>query len=137
MVIQKQTKVTAWLALPAGWAKTHQYKSKEKKKYQPKQNNKKLQATNLLPPTSLTKMNHTSHKHSSSHAPSIITHTTTWKDTSSLFQCNLQGQRLIDADLQPFGDIQKPKLPTHFRIEQHNINNIPENSNAFKSQTLV
>jgi hypothetical protein len=44
---------------------------------------------------------------------------------------------MIDLDLQPFGDIQKTKHPTHYRVEQHNINNIPVNGNAFKSQTLV
>jgi hypothetical protein len=60
-----------------------------------------------------------------------------WTEVATVFQCNLQGQRLIDLDLLHFGGKQKPKDPTHYRIEQHNINNLPENGNAFKSQTFV
>jgi hypothetical protein len=56
---------------------------------------------------------------------------------ATVFQCNLQGQRLIDLDLLHFGDKQKTKDPNHYRIEQYNINNLPENGNAFKSQTFV
>jgi hypothetical protein len=134
MGAQKQTKVTAWLALPAGWEKTHWYYKSKKRKKKPTHstNSTKIfnqQRTAKPKPTKHLKYPTTTNHHS--------TIQSSWNEVAALFQCNLREQRLIDADLLPFGDHQKPKNPNHYWIEQHNINNIPENGNTFKSQTLV
>jgi hypothetical protein len=136
MGVEKQTKLTAWLALPARWAKTHRYKSKKRKNklnqpLQPFALTHRNRATKPIKPKNLKKPKKTPP------LPPSTTKQLPWNEVATLFQCNLQGQTLINADLQPFGDHQKPKKPNQFRIEHHNINNIPENGNAFKSQTLV
>jgi hypothetical protein len=141
MALHKQTKVTAWLALPSGWAKTHHHKSKTHIK-------KKKQKSKILHPTLTKQRKAYSPKSQSTASPtqrrsgttSTMTQPlplVTWHEVAAVFQCNLLGQRLIDLDLQHFGDKQKPKDPKHYRVEQHNINNLPENGNAFKSQTFV
>jgi hypothetical protein len=112
MTLQKQSRLTTWLSLPTGWALTHRYKSRKWKNKTKHQKQKSIT------------------KHKSKTPPSEVT-------TPHHQQQTLQGFNIEEFDLQPFGDTRRPKTPQIFRVESHNINNLPDKGTTFKSQPFV
>jgi hypothetical protein len=160
-----QSRLTPWLSLPAGWALTHRHKSRKKKNAitkhpPPKKLNQHPQTKKqsnspgpIVRHQPLTRPGHQLQSFPPLHRPTASTPSPALRTPPTFYpppqlfsqlvgsprhhQLNLHGQNLDVIDFQPFGDVRRPKPANVFRIECHNINNLPDKSTVFKSIKFV